>query len=43
MNDLGQKVDISAENTEKLEELKAEFLTETKGFYNPKNKGEVLK
>lgn len=42
-NDLGQKEDISSNNPEKLEELKAEFFEKTEGFYNPEKEGEVLK
>lgn len=42
-NDIAQTKDLSKENESLTNDMKVEFLTETKEFYNPENKGETLK
>lgn len=41
--DIGQTNDMSKENIVLTKEMKSEFLSKTKGYYNPENKGETLK
>ena len=41
--DIGQTNNMSKENIVLTKEMKSEFLSKTKGYYNPENKGETLK
>ena len=41
--DIGQMMDLSMIKKPLVAKMKTEFMSKTKGFYNPENKGEVLK
>ncbi len=42
-NDFSQTTDLAETNPEMLEQMKSEFMTITKGYYNPKKEMEALK
>lgn len=42
-NDLKQENDLASQKASLLNEMKKEFIKETKGYYNPNNAGEALK
>lgn len=41
--DIGQTNDLSEQEVKLTKNMKSEFLSRTKGYYNPENKGETLK
>ena len=41
--DIGQTNDLSEQEAKLTKNMKSEFLSRTKGYYNPENKGETLK